>query len=88
MEHIMRRAPRLSCEFDEFKRDIPENQLLKATASRLTQVASIHKGIAPRFAIASEILQRCLRCALVATAISPGADASKQCVLRFPDQGL
>ena len=46
MGHIMRRASRLSCEFDEFKRDIPENQLLKATASRLTQVASIDKDIA------------------------------------------
>lgn len=46
MEHIMRRAPRLSCEFDEFELDIPENQVLKATASRLTQVPSIDKGIA------------------------------------------
>ena len=46
MEHIMRRAPRLNCEFDELKLDIPENQVLKATAFRLTQVASIDKEIA------------------------------------------
>lgn len=46
MAHIMRRAPRLCCEFDELKLDIPANQILKATASRLTQVSNINKCIA------------------------------------------
>ncbi len=46
MEYIMRRAPRLNCEFDELELDIPENQVLKATASRLTRVVGIDKDIA------------------------------------------
>ncbi len=46
MEHIMRHAPRLNCEFDELKLDIPENQVLKATASRLTRAENIDKEIA------------------------------------------
>ena len=46
MENIMRRAPRLNCEFDELKLDIPENQVLKATVSRLTQVENLDKEIA------------------------------------------
>ena len=46
MEHILRRAPRLSCEYDELKHDIPANQILKATASRLAQVEGIDKDIA------------------------------------------
>ena len=46
MELILRRAPRLNCEFDELRRDIPANQILKATASRLALVRGLDEGLA------------------------------------------
>lgn len=46
MELILRHAPRLNCEFDELQRDIPANQILKATASRLALVRGLDKELA------------------------------------------
>ncbi len=56
MQLMVRRTPRLRCEFDELRHDILTNQILKATISRLVKVAGIDKGLAHTLRVLSRVL--------------------------------
>jgi 5-methylcytosine-specific restriction enzyme subunit McrC len=53
---ILRRAPRLLCEFDELHPNILTNQILKATISRLVKVETIDKELAHELRMLSKSL--------------------------------
>ena len=52
---MLRRAPRLLCEFDELRHDILTNRILKATTSRLVKVVGIDKELAHELRILSRV---------------------------------
>ncbi len=58
MQLMLRRAPRLHCEFDELRHDILTNQILKATMSRLVRVAGIDKELSHELLILSRVFDK------------------------------
>jgi 5-methylcytosine-specific restriction enzyme subunit McrC len=55
MQLLLRRAPRIVCEFDELRHDILTNQILKATTLRLVNVIGIDKGLAHDLRLLSKL---------------------------------
>lgn len=55
MQLMLRRSPRLCCEFDELQYDILTNQILRATASRLTRVTGIDRELAHELRMLSKV---------------------------------
>ena len=56
MQLMLRRSPRLRCEFDELKLDVLTNQIIKATSSRLVRVVGIDKQLAHELRVLTRVL--------------------------------